>query len=111
MKDVLNDKPFFHAVVWACCNVFLKTFPDFRDCLILELLKTENPVPKGICFAHRKVLDQKYIGARIPIDECVLVGAEPHLCFSKQREWEHLCLDHVEKPSLQLKAFITLVIV
>jgi hypothetical protein len=24
----------------------------------------------------------------IPIDECFLVGVEPHLCFPKQREWE-----------------------
>ena len=22
MEEVLNGKPFFHAVVWACCNVF-----------------------------------------------------------------------------------------
>src|SRR6185503_2743826 len=63
MEEVLNDKPFSHAVVWTCCNVFLKTFPGFRDCFIMELLKTGNPVPKGIDFAHQKVLDQKSIGA------------------------------------------------
>jgi len=88
IEEVLNDKLFFHAVVWACCNVFLKTFPGFRDCHILELLKTGNSVPKGIGFAHRKVLDQKSIGARIPSVESFLEGVEPHLCFPKQREWE-----------------------
>ena len=65
IEEVLNDKTFFHAVVWACCNVFLKTFPGFRDCLVLELFKTGNPVPKGISLAHQKVLDQKSIGTRI----------------------------------------------
>ena len=57
MEEVLNDKPLFHAVVWACCNVFLETFLGFLDCFVLELLKTGNPVPKGVGFAHRKVLD------------------------------------------------------
>ena len=88
MEEVLNDKSFFHAMVWACCNVFLKTFSGFRDCLILELFKTGNPILKGIGFAHRKVLDQKSIGARIPSVKRVIVGVEPHLCFPKQREWE-----------------------
>jgi len=88
MEEVLNDKPFFHVMVWACCNVFLKTFPGFRDCLILELFKTGNPVPKGVGFAHQKVLDQKSIGTRIPSVESFLVGVEPRLCFPKQREWE-----------------------
>ena len=88
MEEVLNDKPFFHTVVWACCNVFLETFPGFRDCFVLELLKTGNPIPKGIGFAHRKVLDQKSIGARIPCVEFFLEGVEPRLCYPKQREWE-----------------------
>jgi len=88
MEEVLNGKPFFHAVVWACCNVFLKTFPGFWDCLVLELFKTGNPIPKGIGFAHWKVLDQKSIGAHNPSVERVLVGVEPRLCFPKKREWE-----------------------
>ena len=88
MEELLNDKPFFRAVVWACCNVFLETILGFRDCLILELLKTGNPVPKGIGFAHRKVLDQKSIGARIPSAKFFLEGVKPRLCFPKQREWE-----------------------
>src|SRR6185312_6054351 len=88
MEEVLNDKPFFHTVVWACCNVFLKTFQSFRDCFVLELLKTGNPVSKGVGFAHRKALDQKSIGARIPSAKFFLEGVKPRLCFSKQREWE-----------------------
>src|SRR6185503_615962 len=31
MEEVLNDKPFFHAVVWACCCVLQKTFPGFHS--------------------------------------------------------------------------------
>jgi len=45
--------------VWACCNVFLKMFPGFEDCFVLELLKTGNSIPKGVGFAHRKVLDRE----------------------------------------------------
>ena len=84
----MNDKPFFHAVVWACCNVFLETFLGFLDCFVLELLKTGNLILKGVGFAHRKVLDQKSIRARIPSVESFLVGVKPRLCFPKQKEWE-----------------------
>jgi hypothetical protein len=45
MEEVLNDKPFFHVMVLACCNIFVEKFPGFQNCLILELLKTANPVP------------------------------------------------------------------
>ena len=31
VEEVLNDQPFFYAVVWACLNVLLEMFPDFRD--------------------------------------------------------------------------------
>ena len=75
-------------MVWACCNVFLKTFPGFRDCLVLELLKAGNPIPKGVDFSQWNVLVQKGIGARIPSVESFLVGVEPRLFFPKQREWE-----------------------
>ena len=34
MEELLNDQPLFYAVVWACLNVLLETFPDFRDGLI-----------------------------------------------------------------------------
>ena len=34
MEEVLNDQPLFYAMVWACLNVLLETFPDFWDALI-----------------------------------------------------------------------------
>ena len=40
MEEVLNDQPLFYAVVWACLNVLLETFPDFRDGLIRQLLNS-----------------------------------------------------------------------
>jgi hypothetical protein len=33
-------------------DVFLEMFPGFRDGFILKLLKTGNPVPKGVGLAH-----------------------------------------------------------
>ena len=75
----MNDKPFFHAVVWACYNVFLKTFPGFRDCLVLELFKTGNPIPKGIGFAHREILRQERIGASFPCGEVCFIGVKLRL--------------------------------
>jgi hypothetical protein len=88
MEEVLDDEPLSHVVVWPCCNVFLETFLGIQDCLILELLKTGNPVLKGVGFAHLKVLGQECIRTSIPCGECILVGVEPCLCFPKQREWE-----------------------
>ena len=55
MEEVLNDQPFLHVVVWACLNVLLETFPDFRDALIWQLLNSGNPVLEGIGLAHWKV--------------------------------------------------------
>ena len=34
MEEVLNNQPFFYAMVWVCLNVLLETFPDFWDSLI-----------------------------------------------------------------------------
>jgi len=31
VEEVLNDQSLFYAVVWACLNVLLETFLDFRD--------------------------------------------------------------------------------
>ena len=52
VEEVLNDQPFFYAVVWACLYVLLETLPDFRDSLIQQLLDSGDPVPEGIGFAH-----------------------------------------------------------
>jgi hypothetical protein len=67
MEEVLNDQPLFHVMVWACCNVLLETFPGFRDYFILELLETGNPIPKGLGFAHQKVLGQECIRTGIHV--------------------------------------------
>ena len=76
MEEVLNDKPFFHAVVWACCNVFLKTFPGFRDCLVLELFKTGNPVSKSIGLAKTE-LEMLQSGAGRPLPGRAGLGFPP----------------------------------
>ena len=55
MEEVLNDQPLFYAMVWACLNVLLETFPDFRDALIRQLLNSGDPVLEGIGLAHWKV--------------------------------------------------------
>ena len=55
MEEVLNDQPLFYAVMWACLNVLLETFPDFRDALIWQLLNSGNPFLEGIGLAHWKV--------------------------------------------------------
>ena len=56
MEEVLNDHPFFYAVVWACLYVLLETLPDFQDSLIQQLLDSGDPVLEGIGLAHWKVL-------------------------------------------------------
>ena len=56
MEEVLNNQPLFYAVVWACLNVLLETFPDFQDALIWQLLNSSDPVPEGVGLAHWKVL-------------------------------------------------------
>ena len=47
VEEFLNDQPLFYAVVWACLNVLLETFPDFRDALIRQLLNSGDPVSEG----------------------------------------------------------------
>ena len=34
MEETLNDQPFFHAVVGACCNILLESLPSFRNSFI-----------------------------------------------------------------------------
>ena len=84
MEETLNDQPFFHAVVGACCNVLLESLPSFRDGFIRALLKSGDLAPEGICLAHREVLGQEYIGTGIPNGEVCFVGVEPRLCFAEQ---------------------------
>ena len=44
MEEVLNDQPFFYAMVWACLNVLLETFLDYRDALIQQL--SDETIPE-----------------------------------------------------------------
>ena len=55
VEEFLNDQPLFYAVVWACLNVLLETFPDFRDALIRQLLNFGDLVLEGVGLAHWKV--------------------------------------------------------
>ena len=52
VEEVLNDQSLFYAVVWACLNVLLETFPDIWDALIRQLLNSGDPIPEGIGLAH-----------------------------------------------------------
>ena len=55
VEEVLNDQSLFYAVVWACLNVLLETFPYFWNALIWQLLNSGNPVLEGIGLVHWKV--------------------------------------------------------
>jgi hypothetical protein len=66
MKEALDDEPLLHAVMGACRDIILQTFPCLSDGLIHELLKLRDLVPEGIDFAQRKKLGEKCIGALLP---------------------------------------------
>jgi hypothetical protein len=62
----LDDEPLLRAVMGACRDIILQTFPCLGDGLICELLKLRDLVPKGIGFAQWEKLGQKCIGALLP---------------------------------------------
>jgi hypothetical protein len=66
MIEALDDEPLIHAMIRACTDIILQTFPCLGDCLIRELLKPRDLVPEGICFAQWKKLGEKCIGALLP---------------------------------------------
>jgi hypothetical protein len=66
MIEVLDDEPLLHAVMGACRDIILQTFPCLVDGLICELLKLRDLVLEGIGFAQRKKLCEKCIGALLP---------------------------------------------
>ena len=82
MDETLNEQPFFHAVVGACCNVFLESLPSFRNGFIWQLLKSRDFALEGIGFAHWKILCQECIGASFPCIEVYFVGVKPHLLLA-----------------------------
>ena len=74
MEETLNDQPFLHAVVWECCDVFLKSLPGFQDGFIRELLKLGDLAPNGIRLAHWEVLGQECIRTDIRSSEVCFIG-------------------------------------
>jgi hypothetical protein len=52
MIEDLDDEPLLHAVMGACRDIILQTFPCLSDGLIRELLKPKDLVPEGIGFAQ-----------------------------------------------------------
>jgi hypothetical protein len=66
MIQALDDEPLLHAVMGACRDIILQTFPCLGDGLIHELLKLRDLVPEGIGFAQRKKLGEKCIAALLP---------------------------------------------
>jgi hypothetical protein len=66
MIEDLDDEPLLHAVMGACRNTILQTFPCLGDGLIHELLKPRDLVPEGIGFALQEKLGKKCIGTLLP---------------------------------------------
>jgi hypothetical protein len=66
MIEALDDEPLLHAVMGACRDIILPTFPCLGDGLIRELLTIRDLVSEGIGFAQRKKFSEKCIGAILP---------------------------------------------
>jgi hypothetical protein len=76
MIEALDDEPLLHAVMGACKDIILQTFPCLSVGLIHELLKPRDLIPEGIGFAQREKLSEKCIGALLPGRHCLLIGIE-----------------------------------
>jgi hypothetical protein len=77
MIEALDAEPLLHAVMGACKDIILQTFPCISDGLIRELLKPRDLVPEDIGFAQREKLGEKCIGALLPGWHYLLIGIEP----------------------------------
>jgi hypothetical protein len=66
MIEALDDEPLLHAMMGACRNIILHTFPCLGDGLIRELMKPRDLIPEGIGFAQWRKLGEKCIGALLP---------------------------------------------
>jgi hypothetical protein len=51
MIEALDDEPLLHAVMGACRDIILQTFPCLSDGLIHELLKPRDLVSEAIGLA------------------------------------------------------------
>ena len=88
IEKTLNNQAFLHAVMGACCNVFLESLPSFRNGFIRELLKARDLTSEGIGFAHREILRQECIGASFPCGQVCFVGVKLRLRLAYQGERE-----------------------
>jgi hypothetical protein len=77
MIEALDDEPLLHAMMGAHSDIILQTFPCLGDDLIRELLKPRDLVLEGIGFAQWEKLCEKFIGALLPGQHCLLIGTEP----------------------------------
>jgi hypothetical protein len=66
MIEALDDKPLLHAMMGACRDIILQTFPCLGDGLIRKLLKPIDLVPEGIGFTQQKNFGEKCIRALLP---------------------------------------------
>jgi hypothetical protein len=66
MIEALDDELLLHAMMGACRDIILQTFPCLGVGLIRELLKRRDLVPEGIGFAQWEKLGEKGIGALLP---------------------------------------------
>ena len=73
IEETLNNQPFFHAVVGACCDVLLESLPSFRNGFIRELLKSRDLASEGVGFAHREILRQALEQASRVVKSALLV--------------------------------------
>jgi hypothetical protein len=51
MIEALDDEPLLHAVMGACRDIILHTFPCLGNGLIHKLLKLRDLAPESIGFA------------------------------------------------------------
>jgi hypothetical protein len=66
MIEALDDEQLLHAVVGACRDIILQTFPCLGDDLICELLNPRDLIPEGIGSTQWEKIGKKCIGALLP---------------------------------------------
>jgi hypothetical protein len=66
MIEALDDEALPLAMMEACRDIILQTFPCLGDGLIRELLKPRDLVPEGISFAQWEKHGEKCIGELLP---------------------------------------------